>query len=98
VTTRIYAVRVDADRIVAAEVDDRLAATLFDNGHSILLATKAELAQIAKRRQKSLAVILRQRTVLARRDAAPTATARMAQSLAGLPLDAPSPQLALQAR
>jgi hypothetical protein len=56
--TNIYAIRVDEDRIVAAEVNDVVAAMLFDQGRTLLLATEAELAAYA-RREKRLLTILR---------------------------------------
>ena len=53
----IYAIRVDRDRIVAAEVSDAVAAMLFDDGGALLLATEAELAALARRDKKLLTVL-----------------------------------------
>lgn len=53
----IYALRIEPERIVAAEVDDDAVAVLFDKGNPIFLATRGELAALARRQQKSLVVL-----------------------------------------
>jgi len=57
--TNLYAIRVQADYLVAAEVADATAATLFDAGHTILLATEPDLARLARRLNRSLAIFSR---------------------------------------
>jgi hypothetical protein len=56
----LYAVRVDDDRLVAAEVDDVQAAASLDRGRTVLLATPPELARLARLRNRALVVIASQ--------------------------------------
>jgi hypothetical protein len=60
VKTRIYVVHVASDRIVAAEVPPETAAALFESGHSVLLGDELDLVRVARRHDKSLAVLSRE--------------------------------------
>jgi hypothetical protein len=59
----VYALRIESERIVAAEVEDDAAAVLFARGNQIYLATRNELATLARRQQKSLLVLHYQQAV-----------------------------------
>lgn len=51
-----YVIRMESHRWVAAEVNDRQAAEALEAGRPLLLAGPAELARLAQRQGKSLAV------------------------------------------
>jgi hypothetical protein len=66
----IFAIRVEADLLLAAEIDDQVAATVLDSGQPILLGTAEELADVARRLGRSLV------TVAARRNLSPLRESR----------------------
>jgi hypothetical protein len=47
--------------MVAAEVADSVAASMLDQGRSILLATPSELIALARRQKRALALVTRQK-------------------------------------
>jgi hypothetical protein len=55
----MYAIRLEATQLVAAEVLDQTAATLLEGGQPILLATETELIALARRKHKSLTILFR---------------------------------------
>jgi hypothetical protein len=57
VSTSLYVVQIQDDRILAAEVPEETAAALFDAGHSILLADEQDLIRVARRHNKTLSVL-----------------------------------------
>jgi hypothetical protein len=57
--TSLYSLRVDSERIVAVEVSDGTAAVLLDGGRAVLLASEADLAELARRHDKFLWIIAR---------------------------------------
>ncbi|MEN6493024.1 MAG: hypothetical protein ABFD16_01920 [Thermoguttaceae bacterium] len=52
----LYTIRIDSYRLVAAEVAATTAAELLDEARPVLLATQAELAQIARQHHKALVI------------------------------------------
>lgn len=56
---QFYAVRMEADQIVAAEIGDRAAAELLDAGHSVVLATELELHRLVRLHQKQRIIFFR---------------------------------------
>jgi hypothetical protein len=52
----LFAVRVEEQRIAAAEISSETAAAMLDEGRSVLLATELELARLARRQNKTLVV------------------------------------------
>jgi len=57
VSTSLYVVQIQDDRILAVEAPEETAAALFDAGHSILLADKQDLIRVARRHDKTLSVL-----------------------------------------
>ncbi|NLY00496.1 MAG: hypothetical protein GXY83_30745 [Rhodopirellula sp.] len=55
----MYAVRMEADQLVAAEIDDATAARLIDSGQPLLLATESELHTLARRQGLHRTVLFR---------------------------------------
>jgi hypothetical protein len=62
---QFYAVRVEAEQLVAAEIGDDVVAELLADGQPVVLATEAELDRLSRRLGKT-------RTVLFRRTTTPT--------------------------
>lgn len=56
-STRLYVVQIQDDRILAVEAPEETAAALFDAGHSILLADKQDLMRVARLHEKTLSVL-----------------------------------------
>jgi hypothetical protein len=54
-----YAIRVEAGRIIAAEVDDATAALLFNEGVTVLILSQPELEQLARRQYRMLVALPR---------------------------------------
>lgn len=54
-----FALRVEPQSVVAAEVSDRTAASLLDRGEPVLLGTFSELNALAQRLRLSLVMISR---------------------------------------
>ena len=58
-TSSLFSLRVDAERVVAVEVSEQTAAVLLDQGHPLLLATEVDLTRLARRQRKLLWIIAR---------------------------------------
>ncbi|NUQ66373.1 MAG: hypothetical protein HUU20_28250 [Pirellulales bacterium] len=55
----IYAIRIEADQLVAAEIDDSTAAELIVSGQPLLLGAESELHAFARRLGVSRTVLFR---------------------------------------
>ncbi len=57
--TAMFALRIEPDRVVAAEVSDRVAAALLDAGEHVFLGNPESLAELAHRLGRGLVTISR---------------------------------------
>jgi hypothetical protein len=58
-SVHIFAIQVEAERLVAAEIGDSSAAVLLDGGHQVFLGTIEELRKVARRLRRNLVTISR---------------------------------------
>jgi hypothetical protein len=58
-SVHIFAIQVEAERLVAAEISDSAAAILLDGGHQVFLGTIEELRKVARRLRRNLVTISR---------------------------------------
>jgi hypothetical protein len=72
----LYTVTVGSNSLVAAEIDDRQAAVLLDEGHTVHLATQSELARLAREKSRVLVLLVPAETPIAGRVAPQSETVR----------------------
>lgn len=58
-STQFYAVRMEPDQVVAAEISDRKMAELLDAGQSVVLASEADLHRLARLHGKHRVLLFR---------------------------------------
>lgn len=71
-SSRLFAIHLEAHRLVAAEVGDAAGALLLDAGHQVFLGRVEELAKLARRLGRPLVTVSRATTALSRRNSPPS--------------------------